>query len=81
MGVIIFQMKTHSRTDITDQFPDLNNCIVHHCKTAILEIVAGRRKDILYVADCESDDCTKISSESAEKVVEYWNKWNPKSIQ
>jgi hypothetical protein len=77
MGVTIFQMKTQVLDDVTDQFDNLNDCIVHHCKPLILKIMSGGNKNIDYVAVCESNDCYKIS-ESAEKTVEYWNKWNPK---
>ena len=77
MSSIIFQMKTHSREDITEQFPDLNNCIIHNIKPRILKIVAGKRKEVHYVAHCKHDDCGKISFD-VNDTVNAWNKWNPK---
>ncbi len=79
MSIVQFQMKTHSREDITDQFPDLNDCIVHNRKPRILKIVAGRRKEIHYVAVCNKDECSKISMD-AQQTVNAWNKWNPQNI-
>lgn len=77
MGVVEFKMKTHSRQDITDQFPDLNDCIGHHKKPQIQKLVSGRRKETYYCAFCDHDDCGKISYD-ANETVRLWNKWNPK---
>lgn len=76
MGVIEFKMKTHSREDITSQFPDLNNCKTHGTKPTIYKIVAGRRKETFYTAVCQHDDCGKIAYDPNE-TVKHWNKWNP----
>lgn len=76
MGVTAFQMKTHSRTDLTAEYPVLNPCIVHGTKPEIVEIVAGRRKYRYFCALCRHDDCGKIA-DTAEDVVRFWNKWNP----
>jgi len=76
MSIISFQMKTHSRENITDTLPELNDCIVHKCKPSIFKMVVGKRKEIFYVANCKDDDCGKIGS-SADEVVKSWNKFNP----
>mgnify|MGYP000190277813 CR=1 FL=1 len=76
MGVFSATMKTHIREYITDQFPELNLCVVHGCKPSIIKMIVGRRKDTYFVANCQSDDCGKIS-DTAENVVLAWNKWNP----
>lgn len=77
MGIIEYRLKTHSRENITDQFPDLNNCVVHNKKPIIQKMVVGRRKDVHYTASCDHDECGKIA-ESGAAVVAAWNKWNPK---
>jgi hypothetical protein len=78
MGVIEFKLKTHSRENLTSNYPDLNNCIVHNRKPVIEKIVAGRHKDVHFIATCNHDDCGKISH-SADAVVAAWNRWNPKN--
>lgn len=72
-------LKTHSREELTNQF-ELNSCIVHDRKPSIFRIVAGKRKEIFYTAICDHEDCGKITTENAQKVVDYWNKWNPKTV-
>ena len=79
MGYWEVKMKTHSREDITEQYPDLNDCIVHHHKPKILKIVSGKRKETFYTAHCDHDDCGKISHDP-KITVDAWNKWNPKPI-
>lgn len=76
MSIISYTLKTHSREDITDQFPELNDCIVHNKKPDIFRMVVGKRKDVFYIACCDHDDCGKITS-TAEETVSAWNKWNP----
>lgn len=76
MTVISYPLKTHSRTDITNQFDNLNECFIHHCKPTILDIVAGRHKEHHFVASCISDHCGKISSVSGQDVVNIWNNLN-----
>lgn len=78
MGVITIQMKTHSRKNITDKFPDLNDCVVHHSKPEIFEMVVGRSKETMFTANCQHDDCGKIAY-TAEEVVSAWNRFNPTS--
>ena len=70
-------MKNHSREDITDRFENINDCVVHKCKPVIMDIVAGRRKEHHYVAVCKSDDCTKLTTDPDDRIVQIWNKWNP----
>jgi len=77
MGVFITTLKTHGRTDLTNRFEHLNNCIVHGCKPSILDIVAGKDKMHHYVAVCKSEECNKIVTSSADDVVKAWNKYNP----
>ena len=78
MSIVTFQMKTHSRVDVTDQVADqLNDCVKHHCKPGIFKMVVGKRKETFYVANCQHDDCGKIST-TLEETVAAWNKWNPK---
>lgn len=74
MGIVQFQLKTHSREDITNLF-ELNDCIVHNCKPTILKIVAGKRKEIHYVAVCKDEQCGKITMEE-NNIDKIWNKWN-----
>ncbi len=77
MGTYSVQLKTHNRTDLTEQYLDkLCECKVHKIKPRILNIVAGKRKEQHYVALCSDDDCGKISMESADEVVGFWNKYN-----
>ena len=82
MSTYSVDLKTHSQEDLTEQFPNLNNCIVHGIKPKIMKTVAGKRKETFYSALCICDgkynnDCAKINTESPEVVVDYWNKWNP----
>lgn len=71
-------LKTHNRIDRTAEFEGkTNDCKVHGVKPQIREIVAGRQKESHFVAVCLSEKCNKITMESAEKVVEIWNKYNP----
>jgi hypothetical protein len=80
MGVIEFQMRTHSREDVTNHYPGLNNCILHRCNPAVTKIVAGRQKDVHYVITCKSQDCLRMT-DNANEVEQIWNKWNPKMNQ
>lgn len=78
MSIFEFQLKTHSRESLNHLYEgQLNPCIVHGCLPKIQKIVAGRRKDVYFVAICEHDDCNKIT-DTADNVVAAWNKWNPK---
>lgn len=77
MGIISTPMKTHNRTDLSDKYLFINDCIVHRCKPTVLDIVAGRRKEHHYVVQCKSEDCGKISMVSADHVVTVWNHYNP----
>lgn len=76
MSIFTIQLKTHSRIDLTKNYPDLNPCLIHGTKPKILRIVAGKHKDIHYVAVCQHNDCGKIT-ETADKIVSAWNKHNP----
>jgi len=78
MGIIEFSMKTHSIKDITGEFTKLNNCILHNRIPKILEVVAGKRKEKHYTANCDSPDCGKISMDK-NQIVTIWNKFNPKT--
>lgn len=70
-------LKTHDRIDRTPEFEgNLNPCKVHGNTPQIREIIAGKDKDSHFVAVCHSEKCNKITMESAEKVVEIWNKFN-----
>jgi hypothetical protein len=80
MGIYTIKLKTHGRQDISNQFYNLNDCIIHGCKPKIFKIVSGRRKHVDFVAVCEEDTCAKIS-ESAHQTVDAWNKWNPLKIK
>lgn len=77
MSIISFQMKTHSRTDLTKDFLFIHNCAIHGNKPTVLDIVSGKRKEHYYVVTRGNDDCSKMSMESAGKVVEIWNNYNP----
>jgi len=78
MSVYTCQMKTHSRTNITDKCGQLNDCIVHGCKPTILHIVAGKRKENFYTAVCSGDEeCGKINTGGIDEIVAIWNRWNP----
>lgn len=77
MSCMTVKLKTHSRTNLTDSFDNINACTVHNHKPEILKVVAGRNKDVHFLAVCESDDCGKICMESAQSVVDIWNKFNP----
>ncbi len=81
MGVFQVTMKTHSREDITEQhIHDLNDCAVHKHKPKIFKMVVGKRKETFYVAQCDSDDCSKISDHPTKTVL-TWNKYNPITIK
>lgn len=77
MSIFTVTMKTHSRENLTSQFV-LNDCIIHHRQPVIEKMVVGRRREVYFVARCEHDDCGKIH-DSAQQVVDAWNKWNPKN--
>jgi hypothetical protein len=77
MGVIEFQMKTHSRENITHEFNNLNPCIKHNRTPTIMKIVAGRRKEEHFCAWCDEEECDKISYDR-KGIAEIWNKWNSK---
>lgn len=77
MGVVQFQIKTHKRTVLTHLFPNISPCIIHNQKPAVMEIIAGRRKEKHFVVICKHDeDCNKISMESVEVAVNAWEKYN-----
>ena len=79
MIVFQVQIKTHSRESLNHLYEGkLNPCVVHGRLPEIQKIIAGRRKDVHFVALCEHEDCNKIT-DTADKVVEHWNKWNPKN--
>lgn len=77
MSTYSVKLKTHSVEDITNEAGKLNNCCVHGVKPTILKIVAGRNKDVHYVADCVNEHCGKIAW-SLDEIIEVWNKWNKK---
>lgn len=79
MGTFTVKLRTHSIKDVTYQAPELNNCCIHGIKPLILEIIAGRDKDIHYVANCVHDDCNKIAS-SLEEIIGVWNKFNKNNL-
>lgn len=76
MGIFSVKLKTNSKKDITNRFDNLKPCAVHGCLPSILEIVAGRKKEKHFVAVCKDENCGKISTESAEILVGYWNSRN-----
>lgn len=77
MGVITYTMKNHVRKIITHLFPNISHCSIHGCRPIVFEIIAGRKRETYYVVVCKiSDQCNKISLESADKVVEVWEKHN-----
>jgi len=81
MGVYSVTMKTHSKEDITDNHAiKLNLCKIHKRKPHIFKMIVGRGKETYYVANCEHDDCGKISY-SVNELIQVWNKWNPASLQ
>lgn len=71
-------LKTHNRIDRTPEFEkELHVCKVHYIKPQIREIIAGKAKESHFVAVCADEKCNKITMESAEKVIQIWNKYNP----
>ncbi len=71
------KLKTHSRQVL--EYPNAAPCFIHGDKPEILKIVAGRSKDIHYVAHCKmSDNCNRITTLSADEVVRIWNNYNQK---
>ena len=82
MSTYSVTMKTHSQENLTENYPNLNRCILHGVKPTIMKTVAGKRKEIFYSALCicegkYNNDCAKITTENPDVVVGYWNKWNP----
>lgn len=70
-------LKTHQRIDRTAEYEGkLNPCKVHGNTPQIREIIAVRQKESHFVAVCHSEKCNKITMESADKIVEIWNKYN-----
>lgn len=70
-------LKTHKRTDLTKKFEEeLELCKIHNKTPQIMNIVAGKEKEHHFIAICQDDACGKISMESAEQVVYYWNLHN-----
>lgn len=80
MSIYEYQMKTHSREDISKEFDNLNLCIIHGRRPVVLKIVVGRRKDIVYCMMCDSEDCRRIT-DSQKTVESIWNKFNPHGIE
>lgn len=80
MSIVQYTMKTHSREDVTDQYHELSTCIIHGTPPKIVKMVVGRRKEIVYVANCQHDDCGKIGH-TGDEVVGHWQKWNSKQNQ
>ncbi len=78
--IVEFQIRQHSRVDVTCQFTNLNPCIIHGRKPTVLCIVSGRRKDIAFYMGCDSEDCYRITSER-DDVEKTWNKFNPQGIE
>lgn len=79
MSILQFQMKTHSRYYITDNYPNLPECAIHNKKPYVLKIVSGRRKETFYCVNCPDDcSCNKISSESPQFAIDAWIKYNTK---
>jgi len=79
MGTFKVTMKTHSRKCITEQFRDtLNYCVFHGRRPQIFEMVVGRRKETMYVAECKHESCNKIAW-TKEELVAAWNKYNEAS--
>lgn len=76
MAIFSVQMKIHSRDDVSQQFPGLNNCVTHNRKPRVEKRVYGKKKYVTYVLMCQNDDCLRCTDEE-KKVVEIWNKWNP----
>ena len=80
MSITTFTMKTHAVTNITAGH-DVNNCIKHGCKPKLLHIVAGKRREDFYVAECKDDACSRMSIVDGADIASIWNKWNPKQEQ
>jgi hypothetical protein len=79
MGIYIVQMKTHNRVDITNQFDNLNDCIIHHEKPKVMELTVCKSKDAFYVITCKHNDCTRMADDKLQ-VEDVWNKYNPGDI-
>jgi hypothetical protein len=77
MSVIEFQMKTHSRVTITDEFAGLNNCSIHGIQPVIERVAYGRKKYTSYIITCQHRDCSRCTDDKSQ-VVAIWNKWNPR---
>lgn len=70
-------LKTHTTTNLSKKYEGkMEKCLKHNTYPEIEDIVAGKEKEHHFVARCVQDECGKISMESADRVVEYWNKAN-----
>lgn len=77
MGCVNIPMKTWSVENVVKDFTEVKPCKIHNLKPEILHIVAGKDKKSHYVARCtSSDNCNKITMDSAEAVIDLWNKYN-----
>lgn len=73
------RLKTHKTISLTNKYKGkLEKCLEHDTYPEIEDIIAGKEREHHYVARCADDKCGKISMESADMVVEYWNKFNTK---
>jgi hypothetical protein len=69
-------MRTHSIKEVTEIDVPLHPCKIHGTQPKVFEMMVGRRRETLFVVNCQSDECGKIG-DSVTSVVNSWNKWNP----